>query len=688
MEEVSKSSRPRLPMDEAAGTGGIIVAMEIVFASSLLEVTKDLGDDEVLFCYMGSWAKSLGKEIGGVVENDEELKQLTDSDFDVYIELFRIFDYHKHHDYRMYDVFFYVLKPGSLVSSWEEVFGRVRKNERYLRKEILRDAELITFLGSYDLFVCNNLGATNNREKDFIKSIIEGRVSEKLVNREEEKREYYLRAIRKTVMNYGLPQELKLVTSIPPNARERGIDGIIDYINRGDDIYVESTVEGNKILTIFSAGGGHRGTSIETDFVVEYDENKAYVVLGKVYVESIGKTYLLGVPLFKGKISQIRSVFKPICDSKLIKINIRESPKTDRGRLFAELRSEVFELSALYAKEPRVVEEKGNRRLIEVYENSTKALHIKVLKKERDHKLCDIEIEKDGSFSVKTGYNDNIEVSTKSIKGVVMRTEEFKELIEKKRNILKGGRIMSEISNKREGRKELVLEENKDLGEVDRYIASSFYEFVEKMIRDRTESGLSPNLSKNREGEKSLTEIIQTGFIQSKISRVLDSLKKIVDLCYESDGERHFVRTHDTREPEKVAYKAAFYGTGIDGEGLKGEEKRIVEVLTLISYSYPLMDRLNIERVLEQLKDLTGAVLSSERVPLDEIMVLINRINPENLRLPEGYIDEVPSSSVLFLDEGDKIKVYTKGYTYENSRYRNVRRVRIGLGDLEINVFG
>jgi len=87
------------------------------------------------------------------------------------------------------------------------------------------------------------------------------------------------------------------------------------------------------------------------------------------------------------------------------------------------------------------------------------------------------------------------------------------------------------------------------------------------------------------------------------------------------------------------------------------------------------MDRLNIERTLEELKGLTGIVFSTEKVPLDEIRVFIDRVNPEYLSLPNGYVAMVPSSSALFLIEGGRIKVYTKGYTSNNHMNPNAKRV-------------
>ena len=312
------------------------------------------------------------------------------------------------------------------------------------------------------------------------------------------------------------------------------------------------------------------------------------------------------------------------------------------------------------------------------------------------YKLCNIEIREDGSFSVKTDYDNVIDVLITPIKGDGREAQELKELIDE-RGIKIIGRILEEVYYSKEGKRYLVLEESGRLDEISEYILSSLHDFVKKMIRHKVEDQFPLKLSKEGEKDKELVETIQTGFIQNKINRILGALKKIVGLCFEYEGVKHFIKTHEIEDPEKMAYKEALYSTGIDGEGLKGEEKSIAEVLKIISYSYPLMDRLNVERVFEELKDLTGAVFSTEKAPLDEIRVLIEEVNPEGLRLPNGYVAMgyfamVPSSSALFLVEGNKIKVYAKSYRYENAPYRapyrNVKLLKIGLGDLEITIYG
>jgi hypothetical protein len=683
-------------------TGSIMVVMEIVFLSNLLEAAGDLEDDEILFCPMGLWSKSYRKEFGGVIENDESLRRLNDADFELYVEYFKIFNYHKFVKEKMDKLFFYLLKAGSIVNSWEELFEGMRKKDRYLRNEIFMDVDLIRYLENYDLFLYRSFDSeVNLKERELIKSIVEGEVTENLVKKEAEKKRYYLEALREIVRSGGLLKEPKLEVLIPLDVKEEGVAGLRDYIDKGKE-YVEYTVEGRKVLTISSKGS--YGLGIETNFLVEYNNDRSYVVFGKVHQDipfgsyQVGRDYLLGLPLFKGKILQISSTFRSVYDNKTVVIKKREKSKENKGELFAELRSDSFDVRALFLENPgvSVFEPKGTRRIrkITVHDSNAKVLQIKALERKENgetrqdgYKLCNIEIRKDGSFSVETDYNNVIDVLITPIKGDGREPHELKELIDK-RSVRIGGRILEEVSYSKEGKRYLVLEEDGRLDEVSKYIVSSLYDFAKKVIRYRVDDQFPLKLSKEKE-DKKLIETIQTGFIQKEINRVIGTLKKIVDLCFESGGGvKHFIKTHEIEDPEKVAYKEALYSTGIDGEGLKGEEKSIVEVLKIISYSYPLMDRPNVERVFEELRDLTGVVFSKEKVPLEEISVLVEKVNPEGLRLPDGYVAMAPSSSALFLVEGSEIKVYAKGYRYEKNPYRNVKLLKIGLGDTEIIVYG
>ncbi len=483
----------------------------------------------------------------------------------------------------------------------------------------------------------------------------------------------------------------------------------MDYIKEGKE-YAEYIVGGRKVFTIFSTRIGKIEAEIETRLKVDYNKDKVYIALGKVYNDQTKKTYLLGVPLFKGKVSESSSVFRSFILSsdlkyKTVEIKKREEHKSTKGKVFAELRVETFVVNALYAKQPKVIKKKGKRRIIEIYDNHAKVLEVNALKREENgktmydrYKMCDIEVEEDGSFLVKTDYENVIQVLIKPItedgrgepkkpikeyKGEVR--ELFEELVEK-RSIIVSGRIINEISFSEEGKRQLVLEEGKSLEEVDKYLSSSLYRFTGKITKSKAKGGFPIKLSKESEEDKELIEIIQSGFIKDKINRTLEAFNKIVDLCFEHEGRKYLVRTHDIENPERAACGAAFAGAGIEREGLRGEEKSLVEVLKLVSYSYPLMDRHNIERVFEGLKNSVFAAFSEKRVPLDDLRVLIYRVNPEFLRLPNLYIGEVPSSSVLFLAEGDKVKVYTKGYVDDKPSYVNVKIVSIGLGDIEINI--
>jgi hypothetical protein len=678
-----------------------MVVMEIVFLSNLLEAAGDLEDDEILFCPMGLWSKSYRKEFGGVIENDESLRRLNDADFELYVEYFKIFNYHKFVKEKMDKLFFYLLKAGSIVNSWEELFEGMRKKDRYLRNEIFMDVDLIRYLENYDLFLYRSFDSeVNLKERELIKSIVEGEVTENLVKKEAEKKRYYLEALREIVRSGGLLKEPKLEVLIPLDVKEEGVAGLRDYIDKGKE-YVEYTVEGRKVLTISSKGS--YGLGIETNFLVEYNNDRSYVVFGKVHQDipfgsyQVGRDYLLGLPLFKGKILQISSTFRSVYDNKTVVIKKRERSKEDKGKIFAELRAHSFEVRSLFVKNPgvSVFELKGTRRIrkITVLDSSAKVLQLKALERKESgearqdgYKLCNIEVREDGRFSVETDYDNVIDVLITPIKGDGREVQELKELIDKL-GIEMRGRITEEVSYSKEGIRELVLEESRSLDEVDKYIASSLYEFVKEMIRHKVEDNFPLKLSKEKEEDKRLVETIQKGFIQYNIDRILKYFKKIVDLCFESVGRKYFIKTHSIEDPEKTAQKEVLQIIGIDKEGLKGEEKSIVEVLKLISYSYPLMDHLSIERTLEELKGLTGIIFSTEKVPLDEIRVFIDRVNPEYLSLPNSYVAMVPSSSALFLIEGGRVKVYTKGYTRNNPMNPNAKRVGIGLGDIEIVVW-
>ncbi len=679
----------------AAIAGGIIVAMEIVFVNNLLKATEELEEDEILFCPMGLWAQSYRQELGGVVEDDENLRRLNDADFELYIEYFKIFNYHKFVKEKMDRLFFYVLKPGFIVTSWEKLFEGVRKKDRYLRNEIFMDVNHIKSLENHDLFLYRSFDSeVNRKERELIKSIVEGEITENLVKKEVEKKKYYLEALKEVVGSSGLLKELRLEVFIPLDVKERG--GLRDYI----EDYVEHMAEGRRVLTIPSTKEGNYGLEIATNFLVEYNKDSSYIVFGKVYQDipfgsyQVVRNYLLGLPLFKGKILQISSTFRSIYDNRPVVIKKREKDKVDKGKTFAELRANSFDVRVLFVKNPgvSVFELKGTKKIrkITVRDSDAKVLQLKALERKESgetrqdgYKLCNIEIRGDGSLSVETDYDNVIDVLITPIKGDGREAQELKELIDK-RSIKIKGRILKEVSYSKEGKRELVLEESGSLDEVGKYIASSLYEFVKKMIRHRVEDNFPLKLSKEKEEDKRLIETIQTGFVQYNINRILKYFKKIVDLCFESKGRKYFIKTHSIEDPEEIAHREALHVTGVDKEGLKGEEKSIVEVLKLISYSYPLMDHLSIKRTLEELKGLTGVVFSTERVPLNEIRVLIDRVNPEYLSLPNGYVARVPSSSVLFLVEGGNIKVYTKGYIYDNPGYPNVKQVDMVLEDVEI----
>jgi hypothetical protein len=669
--------------------------MEIVFLNSLLEAAKDLKDDEILFSPLGPWTGSLRKEIGVIVKDYEEIENLTDSDFDSLIEYFRIF----HKFLKMDEIFLYSIKPQLILDSWNDLLERVKKNERYIKNDISGDAELIAFLGrllgKYDLFVCNNLVThISIIEKEFVKSIVEGEVPEKLAKGEVGKKEYYIEAIRNMVGIYELLKEPTLVASIPQSVKEKGVSGIISHIREGS-VYVESVAKRRSILTIFYADHRRKGIEIETNMSVEYDTDLVYVVLVKVHNVLSGKDYLIGFPFFKGKISKTISIFRPIVStyrgsSSFVEIKKKEKTRTGKGGFLAELKVETFEVNTFYASDFRVVEEEGKKRKIWLHGgHGNKVVQVRASRSEEgrkakynEYKICDIEVRGDGSLSVRTDYNEAVEVLIMSTFGG-LDVEKLREMIDKG-NIVIGGRILKEYS-KGSGGREMILEDKKNLGEVDKYIAHTLIKFLGKAAKYKSWGSLPFTLSKEKEEEKSLIDTIKTPFIHYKASRTLELLKKIVNLCFESEGGRYHVKTHNIKDPKEMTRKAvngALYSTGIEPDGLRGVNKSIVDVLKLISYSYPLMDRPNIESLLERLKYLANTIFSTEEAPLDEISILISKINPDDLEKSSEY-DTVPSSSAVFLVEGDVIKAYVKGH---GNNWQGVKRLRIGLGGIEVNI--
>ncbi len=672
-----------------------MVSMEIAFLKSFVEAAKDLKDDEILFCPLGPWTGSLRKEIGVIVEDDQEIKNLTDPDFDSLIEYFRIF----HKFLKMDKIFLYALKPRLILDSWNDLLGRVKKNERYLKNDISGDAELIAFLGrllgKYDLLVCNNLFTDINiLEKEFVKSIVEGEVSEKLAKGEVGKRGYYIEEIRNMVGIYNLLKEPTLVASIPQSVKEKGVSGIIGHIREGN-VYVESVAKRKNILTIFYVDQRHKGIEIETNVSVEYDTDLVYVVFVKVLNVLSGKTYIIGFPFFKGKISNITPIFRPVVSTSsnsLIEIKRKEKARTGKGGFLAELKVETFEVNTFYASDFRVIEEEGKRRKIWLYERyNGKVVQVRESRSEKgreaeynEYKICDIEVREDGSLSVRTDYSKSMEVLITPTFGG-QDVKELREMIDKG-NIVIGGRILREYSGgPGKGKREVMLEDKKNLGEVDKYIAYTLTDFLKKLAKYKSWDSLPFTLYKEKEKEKSLIDTIKTPFIHYKASRTLEALKKIVSLCFESEGRRYHVKTHDIKDPKEMAQEAingALHSTGIDPNGLRGKNKSILEVLKLISYSYPLMDRPNIESLMKKLKDLANIIFSTESAPLDEVSVLISKINPDDLERSSEY-DTVPSISAVFLVEEDVIKVYVKGHGKD---WQGVKRLNIGLGDIEINI--
>jgi len=188
------------------------------------------------------------------------------------------------------------------------------------------------------------------------------------------------------------------------------------------------------------------------------------------------------------------------------------------------------------------------------------------------------------------------------------------------------------------------------------------------------------------EKNKELIEEIQTGFIQSKVKRNLKYLEKIEEMCFESkEGERQKIKylglEEQKEDPKKIAKEVALYGTGINVERLKGDKKSVMEVLKLMSYSYPFLTQYTLKRILEELRERVSSALSTDITPLEEIEMSIKTINPSI-----ALSDSDPKVLALFSVEGDKVKVYINDGEEKRIHEEITEYVKIGIGGIEVKV--
>jgi hypothetical protein len=700
--------------------------MEVVLVGNLLEVTKDLGEGEILFCPMHYWAKSVNHKIGGVIEDNGRVRPPTSGEFDRAMEHLLLST--RSFTYR--ESFFYASKSDWIRKRWEDLSEGIKKNEGYLKKEIVEDLKHIAPLFKYDLFL-DISKVTGNSETikiatEKVKTMLEKEIKEELIKVEMEKKESYIKALSKTLEFKIIPEEIELLFVMSPKVREKGAE---DYIKEGKS-YKELTKSGKKVLIIrsneeliYSMYGFEERDQLPNGVAVKYrfskpeiDKERIHVVLleSKIFYDGRERTYLFGFPFFRVRFSSVDVEFR----SRNVAIRKRKELKEVGGAVQARLNIKNFLVTLDYAKEPEVIDSGKEKRVIETnniieiaVRAENRADNVYSISPDR-YRICDIEILEDGGFSVimdhKNIYKVQISASEKASKEAnEIAEKEPKEglswLIEKwthGKKIINSGKIIGERAEGIVYKKKIfALKEEKygdeEKNEIDAYIKSKLEEVVKRVLKVENildkdsypyqRRSLEVILLKPEEN-KELIEEIQTGFIQSKVKRNLKYLEKIEDLCFESrEGERQKIKYLELEEqkedPKKIAEEAAIYRTGINVEKMRGANKSVMEVLKLMSYSYPFLTQYTLNRILEELREMVGSALSTDIAPLEEIEMSIHTINPSIVSS-----DSDPKALALFSIEGDRVKVYINDGEEKRIYNKITEYVKIGMGGIEIRV--
>ncbi len=697
--------------------------MEVVLVGNLLEATKDLEEGEILFCPMYYWAKSLNDKIGGVVEDNGRVRPPTSGEYDRARDQLLLYSTLMISTYRR--PFFYASKSYWMGKIWEEFYNEVKKNEEYLKKEIVEDLRHAKPLFKYDLFLdISDVSTESEKLKVMIENtttIVVKEARKDLVKSEMEKTERYIEVLSKVLEFKLVPEELELTFVLPSKVREKGTEG---YIKEGK-IYKEAARGEKGVLIMLPSSDlrhGFEGYQVENGIEVKYhftnpeiDKEKVYVVLGefKIFYEH-EKTYLLGLPFFKVKFSPVNVEFR----SRNVVIGKREEPKGASGVTQARLHIKNFLITLEYTKEPEVIENRGGERIIET--NKSVQISIKAENRKDNvysmsperYKICDMEIQGDGGFSVRMDYNNIYKVQVTATNEAAKEAHEIAEkekregvswLIEKwthGKKAVKSGKIIGERIKGFIGKNKIfALKEEKysdeEKNEIDRHIKSKLEEVVKNILKVENKEDRDSYLHKQRiaeivflkpeENHETIGEI-QIGFIQSKVNRTLKYLEKIEELCFESrEGEKYAIKHQSLEEKKeekiKIAEEVALYGTGITVERLKGEKKSVMEVLKLVSYSYPLLTQYTSKMILDELRERVGSALSTDMVPLEEIEMSIKTINPNIL-----LSDSDPKVLALFSIEGDKVKVYINDGEEKRIYGKITEYVKIGIGGIEVKV--
>jgi len=701
--------------------------MEVALVGNLLEATKDLEEGEIIFCPMFYWAKSLSDKIGGIVMDNGQVRPPNAGEFDRARDQLLLYSTLRRYTFRQ--PFFYASKSDWMGKSWENFSGEVKKNEEYLKKEIVEDLGHVNPLFKYDLFLDISESFTDSEEFKVVientRKIVEKEARKDLVESEKEKTEKYIEVLSKVLEFKLVPGELELTFVLPSKVREKGTEG---YIKEGK-IYKEAAKGEKGILIILPNGDLRHGPEwyqVENGIEVKYyftnpkiDKEKVYIVLGefKIFYDGRERTYLLGLPFFKVKFSPINVEFR----SRSVVIRKRQEPKDASGTTRARLHIKNFLITLEYTKEPEVIEGGEGKRIIE----TRKSVQIAIKAENRTdnaysmspdrYRICEMEIQEDGGFSVKTDYSNIYKVQITASDKATDEAHEIAEkepregfswLIEKWTNgkkTIRSGKIVGEsVENTISKKKTFLLKEEKyndedseKKSEIDRYIKSKLEEIVKDILRvgnrEDTDSYLYQKrkmevLTLRPEESEEIIGKIQAGFIHDKVNRNLKYLEKIEELCFESrEGEKYSIKHQSLEEQKeeaiKIAEEVALYGAGINVERLRGEKKSVMEVLKLMSYSYPFLTQYSLKRILSELKERVRLALSKDVVPLKEVEMSIETINPS---ISVSAMD--PKVLALFSVEGDKVKVYINEGE-EQSIYKKVTEyVKIGIGGIEIRV--
>ncbi len=703
--------------------------MEVVLVGNLLEATKDLEKEEILFCPMHYWTKSLNDKIGGVVEDNGRVRPPTAGEYDrARDQLLLVI---RKSTYR--ESFFYVTNSEWMRKRWEELSEGIRKNEEYLKKEIVEDLKHISPLFRYDLFLdISNVKGDVGYPKIAIentKTIVEKEVREELIKVETEKKEKYIEALSKLLEFKLVPTELELAFTLPSKVREKGA---YNYIKE-EKIYKEAAKEGKEVLIILSDNDlryGFEAHQLPNGIGLKYyfsnpqiDKEKIYVVLleFKIFYDGRERTYLFGFPFFKVKFSSVDVEFR----SRNVNIGKRKELKNTGevgGVVSAKLHIKNFMITLDYAKEPEIIESGKEKRVIEtknIIEIAVRAENridnvkdnVYSMPPER-YRICDIEILEDGGFSVRMDHNNIYKVQTSASDKASEEAhkiaekeprEGFSWLIEKwtqGKKIIKSGKIVGERADGILYKKKIfALKEERysdeEKNEIDRYIKSKLEEVVKRVLKVENildKEGYSYQIRSlevillNPEENKELIEEIQTGFIQEKVKRNLKYLEKIEELCFESkEGERQKIKylglEEQKEDPKKIAQEIALYRTGINVEKLRGNKKSVTEVLKLISYSYPFLTQYTLNMILDELGERVKSALSTDVVPLEEIEMSIHTINPSIV-----LSDSDPRVLALFSVEGDKVKVYINDGEEKRIHGKITEYLKIGIGGIEVRI--